>query len=152
MVKLAMDAFIFDIDGTIACNDHRSHWVKSNPKNWDAYNKPMANDVPIIPPLVVLDCLKHSGYAILICTGREEGYYDITKRWLAEHQIDYTELFMRPEGDYSDDREVKRNMLRKIEKLGYNVLGVFDDRTKVVDMWREEGLYVFDCNRTREVF
>lgn len=142
--------YIFDIDGTLADNSHRSHWVKSKPKNWPAYNKGMANDKPIPAVIGVLE--KLSGYTdIIICSGREDVYQDTTREWLLRYIEDYHKLYMRKAKDYRDDCDVKRDMLREIEK-DYEVLAVFDDRHKVVKMWREEGLYVFDCNQTREIF
>jgi hypothetical protein len=58
---------------------------------------------------------------------------------------------MRKAKDYRDDAIVKSEMLDEILKT-YSVIAVFDDRTKVVDMWRSRGLFVFDCNQTREIF
>lgn len=143
-------AIIFDIDGTIASNEHRQRWVRQKPKNWQAYNSQMARDNPIEPAIAVLCSLKLI-YKILICSGREDVYRTVTEKWLKEHGIPYDELHMRKEKDYRDDCIIKKEIL-KILLPKYDITAVFDDRTKVVDMWRENGLYVFDCNQTREVF
>lgn len=50
------------------------------------------------------------------------------------------------------DTIVKREIYEEHIKDKYNVLFVIDDRVKVVDMWREQWLFVFDVNQTREIF
>jgi hypothetical protein len=47
---------------------------------------------------------------------------------------------MRPEGERREDCEVKRELLAQIRADGYNPVMVFEDRDRVVAMWREEGL------------
>lgn len=145
--------FIFDIDGTLADNGHRQDWVKTKPKNWTAYNKTMGEDTPIIPVITVLRHLQYGGtpFHIFICSGREEIYRQVTEGWLEEQDIEHDGLFMRKEQDYRDDCIVKKEMLDTIIKT-YEVVGVFDDRYKVVNMWREQGLFVFDVNQTRSIF
>lgn len=144
--------FIFDIDGTLADNGHRQMWVKNKPKNWVAYNKTMSEDTLIEPVQVVLDLLAcGEDIHIIICSGREEIYKNITNTWLAENGIRPDKLMMRKEKDYRDDTIVKEEMLHEIQQF-YDVVAVFDDRHKVVDMWRKNGCFVFDCNQERSIF
>jgi hypothetical protein len=49
-------------------------------------------------------------------------------------------FYMRSDKDYRADYIVKREMLDKIRADGYDPVLVFDDRTSVVNMWREAGL------------
>ena len=149
-------AYIFDIDGTIADNSHRQHYVRNKPKNWRAFNVAMADDKPIKPVIDLLHCIMSTGkYKILFSSGRQECDREVTTEWLYQHAALYAhdyELFMRKTDDFRDDTIVKKEMLDKIKELGYTPVAVFDDRTRVVDLWRSEGLYVFDCNQTRENF
>ena len=46
-----------------------------------------------------------------------------------------------PQSKYISDVELKQNWLSEIGKE--NVLCVFDDRNKLVDMWRKNGLVCF---------
>lgn len=144
-------AFIFDIDGTLADGSHRQHYVKKKPKNWNAYNAAMHNDTPISPVILVLNALAFCGHAIVLSSGRQTKDRTATIEWMKKYGVEFDELHMRVTSDYRDDTIVKEEMLREIEKT-YDVVAVFDDRVKVVDMWRKNGLYVFDCNRTREEF
>lgn len=47
---------------------------------------------------------------------------------------------MRPADDNRDDALVKYELFNKYVRDNYDVLGVFDDRNRVVDMWRRIGL------------
>lgn len=143
--------FIFDIDGTLADNGHRQMWVKNKPKNWVAYNKTMSEDTIIKPVAEILELIEAAGYIVYICSGREEIYRDITQKWLYKNSINYDGLYMRKEKDYRDDTIVKEEMLHEIQQF-YDVVAVFDDRHKVVDMWRKNGCFVFDCNQERSIF
>lgn len=43
-------------------------------------------------------------------------------------------------GDRRSDVQVKRELLAEIRKDGYEPIVVLDDRSSVVEMWREEKL------------
>ena len=49
------------------------------------------------------------------------------------------EMDILKEDDYRDDVIVKQELLTQIRKV-WNPILVFDDRQRVVDMWRSEGL------------
>jgi hypothetical protein len=49
-------------------------------------------------------------------------------------------LFMRGDDDYRPDEIVKRELYEENVLGNYDVVGVIDDRSKVVKMWRELGL------------
>ena len=50
---------------------------------------------------------------------------------------------MRSDTDYRPDDELKEGYLTKMRKDGYNPTIAFDDRQRVVDMFRSKGLTVF---------
>lgn len=149
MTKLR--AIIFDIDGTLADNAHRQQWVREKPKNWNAYNKTMHLDKPINPVIDTLNILFDAGLTIILCSGRQDDKREVTEAWLNEHGVEHNILYMRKTNDHRDDCIVKKEMLDEIIKE-YEVIAVFDDRAKVVDMWRENGVYCFDCNQERSAF
>ena len=139
--------WIFDIDGTLANSDHRKHLVKQQPRDWDKFFDLCHLDAPIQH---VCDLAGHlldygdtlGGYEVLFMTGRPERCRIATEEWLARHslQIQPEQLYMRPDGDYRDDTEVKLIMLAEIRREGFEPVMVFDDRNKVVAMWRENGV------------
>jgi len=54
---------------------------------------------------------------------------------------------MREAGDNRPDDIVKKDIYDKYIKDKYHVVCVFDDRKRVLQMWKNEGLYVFDCSQ-----
>jgi hypothetical protein len=141
-----MDAFVFDIDGTLANIEHRLHYVRGNKKNWKNFFEEIPNDVPIQPLVELVQILINaSDKAVLIVTGRPETTRHDTVEWLKNNQIEMKfneHLYMRKEGDLRSDHVVKREILIRIRDNGFEPVLVFDDRKTIVDMWREEGIRV----------
>jgi hypothetical protein len=55
-------------------------------------------------------------------------------------------LYMRKAGDYRSDDIVKEEIFNKyFGDVKDRVLCVFDDRPRVIRMWRRIGIPVFDC-------
>jgi hypothetical protein len=63
-----------------------------------------------------------------------------TEAWLEKHHIRYDLLFMRKTADSRPDTVIKREIYRSYIKDKYSVLFVLDDRTRIVNMWRNLGL------------
>lgn len=132
---------IFDIDGTIANIEHRQHWVKTKPRNWVAFKQGIPHDV-LHEDIAWLLKILSTATRIFIVSGREgsEIGREQTVDWLHRHGIPYEELHMRPEKDYRDDSTIKREILNDLRERHGEPLMVFDDRDRVVNMWREEGV------------
>ena len=79
-------------------------------------------------------------------TGRDATCYEETAKWLDFHDIDADFVGMRDVGDKRPDAVVKKEIYDEHIKDKFNVLGVFDDRNSVVDLWRSLGLTCFQCN------
>ena len=129
---------IFDIDGTLADVSERIHHVKKKPKNWNAFFQGMAQDKAIHSMVRLCNILYASGIRILLCSGRNEEHRPQTVQWLAQQGVNYHELILRRDGDMRSDMVVKREMLVGIERS--KILFVVEDRGRVVEMWRSEGL------------
>ena len=144
---------IFDLDGTICNVSHRQQYVASKPRNWNAWNKGLVNDVPHQPVKIVFDSIQKAApdIDILLVSGRSDDYYNETVEWLNRYNYSYNKLYMRKQGDYRDDSIVKTEIADEIEKT-YNILFVFDDRKRVVDMWVNRGIWVFDCGQGKGDF
>ena len=82
-------------------------------------------------------------YPIVIVSGRQEECREPTVRWLATYSIPHVALFMRPNRDGRPDQDVKREIYERDIAPQWRVHLVFDDRDKVVAMWRSLGLTVF---------
>lgn len=132
--------FICDIDGTIADLSHRRKWIEDKPKNWAAFEANMHLDKPIEHTIALVKMLKEQGLTLIMCSGRGEQNRQVTEDWLKDNGIDYEKLYMRKKKDYRADDIIKEELLDKIIGDGYNPTLVFDDRNRVVEMWRRRGL------------
>jgi phosphoglycolate phosphatase-like HAD superfamily hydrolase len=139
-----MRTVIFDIDGTLANGTHRQRHLTAPKKDWDAFYAAMGEDTAIQPIIDLANQLA-CDYHIVLCTGRPSNYREVTERWLYDHDVPRSALYMRAEGDFRDDTIVKREMLAQMREAGFEPWLVVDDRTKVVRMWREEGLVCLQC-------
>ena len=136
---------IFDIDGTLADNTHRRHFVErpKGEKDWKSFNAGMHLDVPNKAVVTLLHAAKAVNLSTILATGRGEEYRKITEAWLLAHFISYDLLMMRPAKDYRPDTEIKKEMLEKMRADGYEPHFVVDDRNSVVAMWRDAGITTF---------
>ena len=134
---------IFDIDGTLADISAREHHVRSKPKNWNAFFKGMSQDRAAHSIVRLCNLLYDDGIYIILCSGRNERHRGETVSWMKREGVKYHEIRLRADDDMRSDVEAKREMLRGIDKN--NVLFVVEDRSRVVDMWRSEGLTCLQC-------
>lgn len=132
--------FICDIDGTVADTSHRLHWINSKPKNWKAFFNAAILDDPIKRVINMVKDLQSKGCLMVMCSGRPEDYRKDTEDWLYKHGVTPTKLYMRKSGDYRPDDIVKAELLEDIKRDGIDPKLVFDDRDRVVQMWRDKGL------------
>ena len=150
MSEQLINCFCFDLDGTLCNVSHRKQWVASQPKNWDAWNAAMCNDVPNYPVLDTLYALARE-FDIVLVSGRGSEYRKQTEDWLAKYDVPYSALYMRAEGDHRPDDVIKAELADEVERE-YRILGVFDDRKRVVEMWRRRGIFVFDVSQGESDF
>lgn len=138
-------AIIVDIDGTLANCEHRRHLVEA--KKWPAFYDAMFDDTvnewckKLMEAMWEETCVD----AVLLVSGRPDSHRSLTEQWLELHTIQHEALFMRRATDYRKDAIVKREIYEKEIKPKWDVLFVVDDRTQVVEMWRELGLVCLQC-------
>lgn len=137
---------VFDLDGTLANCDARSHkYIIGNtgPIDWDAFFLECDTDEPIPHTLETLRALHSDGHKVEIWTGRGAIARSKTIQWLLMHGVPHEivddGLIMRPIGDHRNDDEMKRDWM---EHYGTPDL-VFEDRNRVVAMWRRAGVPCF---------
>lgn len=134
---------IFDIDGTLADISAREHHVRRHPKNWKAFFEGMAEDKAVISMVRLCNILYDSGARIVLCSGRNEAHRRETESWLQRMGVRYHEIRLRADGDMRSDVQAKREMLRGLDRR--RILFVVEDRSRVVAMWRSEGLTCLQC-------
>lgn len=137
-------AIIFDIDGTLANNDHRRHHVErtdGKSKDWKAFHADLHLDSLKPNVALFLDLLmEHNEHKIILVTGRMEDCRAATEKWLEGNFIPYDALYMRPSGDFQADVGAKTHIFKTILEPNYDVMLAIDDRDSVVQMWRDLGV------------
>lgn len=130
-------AIICDLDGTLALLGKRSPYDTARATE-DLLNLPVANVIEVYANQKAFDV------RLILISGREERYRDITEAWLAKHGVaNYEALYLRPSGDRRKDYIVKGEVYERDIKDKYDVLFVLEDRDQVVRMWRDLGLTCF---------
>lgn len=133
---------VFDLDGTLADCEHRLHHIKGDekptPAQWDAFFEDCPRDSPIIYTIDVLRALVRDEHRVEIWSARSDQVRRQTEEWLRAYGV-FVPLRMRRAGDHRDDDKLKAEWLNE---CGYPDL-VFEDRARVVKMWRAMGVPCF---------
>jgi len=144
-----MKNVIFDLDGTLALIDDR-RVVSTKPDgkiNWDIFFDPKNIDLdkPNLPVIKMAQLLKQQGFRIVILSGRLKTTKDATTQWLKKFDVPFDVIKMRPDSNdfkFMPDDDLKQGWLDSLFPDN-SIFAVFDDRNKVVDMWRRNGLTCF---------
>ena len=141
-----MAFYIFDFDGTIAQVEHRRHLLDT--RQWDAFFEACDQDEPFAETIAILKDLLAAGHHVEVWSGRSQSVEEKSRRWLEDQGLPGGILEkMRPIDDYTPDEKLKRQWLHERRAAGMpDPRAVFDDRQKVVDMWRAEGLICYQVN------
>jgi hypothetical protein len=136
--------YLVDIDGTLANLEHRLHFIEKKPADWDGFFAACPGD-ELIPEVAITIRTLAKEHMIILVSGRSDAVRRETEDWMRKWSIPYQHLYMRKSGDHRADNIVKGELLDQIAEqfpLG-NIIGVFEDRKQVVDMYRQRGLRVF---------
>lgn len=145
--------YIFDLDGTLALIQHRRHFVERERgrQDWKGFFAACVNDEPNAPVLRIMESLRRFA-DVWIFSGRSDEVRTQTVEWLVKHtsfsRSDFDSAFgdqdvltMRSEGDYTADDVLKRQWLDlMLAEDRHRLVAVFDDRARVVAMWRAAGV------------
>lgn len=139
--------YIFDLDGTLALNEHRQHLLdnKDDPERWDKFFDACDKDAPNWPVIQTLGILLAAGAEVHVWSGRSDAVVEKTAKWLGDHlgQVNIG-IRMRKAGDFTPDEELKGTWLDELAAIDrHRLIAVFDDRDKVVNMWRAKGVACF---------
>lgn len=139
--------YIFDLDGTLALTDHRQHLVRGVDTNWREFFAACVDDQPNWPVIATLRRLQISGAECWVWSGRSDEVRAQTHDWLNKFGVSCVPK-MRLEGDHTPDEKLKHGWLLSLSIDDSNrLVTVFDDRDKVVAMWREAGVACFQVAR-----
>lgn len=132
-------AVIVDIDGTLALNTSRSPYDTSRYHTDELEHRLAA----------LIDSLTRApeSHQVIILTGRSEEHRDVLYAWLTAQRVYFDEVYMRP-ADQSSTRDniVKLELFDKHVRDRFNVIAAFDDRDRVIRLWRRLGLLTLQVN------
>lgn len=135
-----MSFYVFDLDGTLADCTHRLELIRGPRKDWRGFFAACPADRPITAAIEVLRALHGAGHRVEVWSGRSDEVRAETAAWLVRHGVpEQVPLIMRTAGDRRPDDVVKREFLRGAGQPDV----IFDDRDRVVAMWRAEGVVCF---------
>ena len=138
---------VFDLDGTLALVDHRRHHVTGprGTRDYAAFYAAYVDDSVNEPVLQSLRAHAAAGHRVEIWSARSDEVRVQTEDWLAEAcRLPACWLtHMRRAGDATPDVVLKRQWLHEVRLGGGAPDLVYDDRSDVVRMWREEGIACF---------
>ncbi|MFT4189527.1 MAG: hypothetical protein QM621_13235 [Aeromicrobium sp.] len=137
---MSRDAVIFDLDGTLCDTSGVEHLVHGDGRDFAAFQRAAVGCPPNEEVVEAAREQARRGRAVLIVSSREFVWLDHTLDWLVEHEIPYEAVYLRVVGDYRRDVEVKRELLADVVEDGFQVVEAWDDKERVVRMWREEGI------------
>ena len=135
---------ICDIDGTIANNDHRQHFLEGK-KDWDGFFSELLRDKPMYSIIEKVKNLHFDGKNIAFITGRPDRYRAETVKWLNLYfEFEYL-LLMRKNND-------KRNKLMIKKELFENnfspseIVCCFENDRELIKLWKQIDIKVVDIN------
>ena len=133
-----------DIDGTVANNDHRQHFLEGK-KDWDGFFSELVNDLPI---QIIIDKViqeQGSGKEVVFLTGRPERYRYSTTHWLKEHFDFEFKLLMRNDGDQRNKLKIKKEIFENNFHPD-EIFCVFENDKELIKLWKTLDLNVLDAN------
>jgi hypothetical protein len=143
--------YVFDLDGTLALIQHRRHFVERErgQQDWAGFYAACDKDEPNYPVIDTMHRLRISA-DIWIFSGRSDEVRGKTIDWLARHttflrhELEGPMLTMRAAGDYTPDDVLKHQWLdAMLPEDRQRLVATFDDRDRVVQMWRDAGVPCF---------
>lgn len=131
-------AVIVDIDGTLALPTSRGPYDTSRYHTDELEHR--------LATLIESLATTRDPYQIIVLTGRDEEHRDVLFNWLHDHKVYFDEIHMRAQGDMRRDNVVKLELFDQQIRHRFNVIAAFDDRDRVVRLWRRLGLLALQVN------
>lgn len=137
-------AIIVDLDGTLADIRVRLKHLEGEQKNWKEFNATIETDELHDWCKEIVNRMARD-HMIIIVSGRVDSLKRQTEEWLSKHDVRWDYLYMRKVHDMRPDQVIKLEIYQNFIKEEFKVIFVLDDRSKVVNMWRDQGLVCLQC-------
>lgn len=152
---------VFDLDGTLADVRHRMHYIRPNPaidpvtgkkvkRRFDLFHEACVDDGLIGPVAYFYNRFTADPLTtVVVLSGRDHATYDKTVDWFKRMNLHLPDELLLKQGDqHTPDIEQKRFQADRLEKkYGKPISMVFEDRARVVQMWKDRGTFVFNVEQ-----
>jgi hypothetical protein len=132
-------AVVVDLDGTLSDVAWRLHHLDRRPKDWKAFFAGVGDD-PLVDHVARLLDLLADDVLVILLTGRPLDVRDATLRWLERHGVRWDLLVMREANDFRPAHEAKRDAVRALRSVGFDLRLAIDDEARNIGMFRTEGI------------
>lgn len=132
-------AVIFDVDNTLCFN------TSGRPYYGTAQG--LLDDVPNVNAIIAAQVYHSGGIKVLLVTGREgtDEIKEATQKWMENNQVPIDEYYFRPVNNRESGDKIKAQIISGISNK-YNIIGIYEDSSKIVKSLREMGYTVFQPN------
>ena len=132
-------AVIFDADSTLCFN------ISGRPYYGTAQG--LLDDVPNVNAIIAAQVYHSGGIKVLLVTGREgtDEIKEATQKWMENNQVPIDEYYFRPVNNRESGDKIKAQIISGISNK-YNIIGIYEDSSKIVKSLREMGYTVFQPN------
>ncbi len=134
------DAVIYDLDGTLCDTSDIQHLIEGDDRDFAAFHAASAHCPPREAVLAAARADHEADRAVVVVSSREFIWRDLTLTWLARHEIVHDGLYLRIVGDYRKDTVIKDEIWQHLAEDGFRVVGAWDDRQDVLDVWSGHGV------------
>ena len=132
-------AVIVDLDGTLSDAAGRQHFLDRRPKDWRGFFAACGDDPVLTQVARLVECLDPE-LAVVVLTARPTWVQEATVAWLERFTIRWDLLVMREEGDYRPSPDAKREAVRALQGVGFELRLAVDDDPRNAQMFEKEGI------------
>ena len=130
-----------DIDGTVANNEHRQHFLEGK-KDWDDFFSELSNDIPIFSIIEKVKKHQAEGKDIIFLTGRPERYREETKSWLKKYFNFKFRLLMRKDNDLRNKVIAKEELLKENSIQSECIHLIYENDEDLINYWIKKDVSV----------
>lgn len=132
---------LFDIDQTLADNDHRLHYINRDTVDWEEFEDQCIYDFPITPSILCAQAWKTLGKQVWCWSGRTERIRSQTEVWLRNNGVPFEQLILRTQevAEKEPSETTKLRWLTQGPVPRDRVICAYDDDARVVKTLTEKG-------------
>lgn len=149
-----MPYIVVDLDGTLADNTHREHFIKEGReggKDWDAFHAAMGDDAVYHDTAILISAMAGLHVDIVYLTARDEKYGGTTKAWLAKTFVCTPERLIMRDRPHSEEKAADfkvRALASLTAEYGHKPLFCLEDQTGITSRLRDEGYVVYNVRNS----